>query len=261
MAYIDAAGLADQREFFRWGGCAAVVLAAHGLFALAIASRTPDADVDAGAPVVLVELAPLAVAPPAPRSELAPGPMQPDNESQERVSQEAKPEQKEPEVKPETDEVMAPNPTVVLPPPVPRPAEKPEEVAQVEPKEAAPVPTAPPEVTAPGEQPATPTVGAVAQPSAAATATWQRLLQAHLERHKRFPPQAQNERGVSTLVFTIDRQGRVLNARISRSSGSALLDGETLAMIRRAQPLPVPPASIADAQLSFSVPIRYGGAR
>lgn len=156
---------------------------------------------------------------------------------------------------------MAPNPTVVLPPPVPQPAEKPEEVAQQEPKEAAPVPTAPPSVTAPADQPATPAVGVVAQPSAAAIASWQRLLQAHLERHKHFPLQAQGEHGVSTLVFTIDRQGRVLSARISRSSGSALLDGETLAMIRRAQPLPVPPVDTADEQLSFSVPIRYGSAR
>ena len=261
MAYVDAAGLADHRDFVRWSACAAVVLAAHGMLALAIASRTPDADVDAGAPVVLVELAPLAVAPPAEKSELAPGPMQLDNESQERVSEETKPEQKEPELKREIEQPVAPNPAVVLPPPVPQPVKEPEEVAQPEPKEAAPVPTAPPNVVAPAEQPATPTVGAVARPLAAAIATWQRLLQAHLERHKRFPPQAQGEHGISTLVFTIDRQGRVLSARISRSSGSALLDGETLAMIRRAQPLPLPPGDIADEQLSFSVPIRYGTSR
>ena len=35
------------------------------------------------------------------------------------------------------------------------------------------------------------------------------------------------------------------------------LDEETLALARRAQPFPPPPADISDDQLSFVVPIRY----
>jgi protein TonB len=259
VAYIESQHLVDRTEFFRWSGCAAVVLAAHGLLALAIASRTDEIDIDAGAPVVMVELAPLSVAPPAPDNDLAPGPLQTETESQERVSQETKPEQKEPEVKRDPDQTIAPNPAVVLPPPVPEPSQKPpEEVAQPEPKQDAPVPTAPPSVTAPAEHPAAPAVGRVVRPTAAAIASWQKQLMAHLERYKRFPPQARGEHGVTHVAFAIDRHGRLMNLRIIRGSGVAILDEETLAMIRRAQPLPVPPTDISDEQLSFTVPIRYG---
>jgi protein TonB len=228
---------------------------------LAIVSRTDDIDIDAGAPVVMVELAPLSVSPPAPDNDLAPGPLQTQTESQEQVSREMKPEQKEPEIKRDPDETIAPNPTVVLPPPVPEPSPQPQEVAQPEPKEAAPVPTAPPSVTVPDEHAAAPAVGRVPRPDAAAIATWQKQLMAHLERYKRFPPQARGEHGVTNLAFTIDRRGRLVSLRIIRGSGVAILDEETLAMMRRAQPLPVPPVDIADAQLSFTVPIRYGSPR
>jgi len=264
MAYVESHALVSRPEFVRWTACAAVVVAAHAVLALAIASRSDDVDLEAGAPVVTIELAPLSVAPPAPVSELAPGPQQMQAETEERVAEEARPEPKEPEPKRDADDTVAPNPTVVLPPPVPEPPkEPPEEVAQPQPRQEAPVPTAPPSVVAPAEQPAAPAVGRTAQPTSTAIASWQRLLMAHLERHKRFPPQAQvrGEHGVTNLAFTIDRQGHLLSSRIIRSSGSAILDGETLAMIRRAQPLPVPPGDIADAQLSFTVPIRYGTSR
>jgi protein TonB len=261
MAYVEAVNPSPTHDFVRWSGCAAIVLVAHALLALLIASRTPEEDVDAGAPVVLVELAPVPVAPPAPNNELAPGPLQTDVESQERVS-ETKPEQKqpEPEQKREPDDIVAPNPSVVFPPPVPEVSKQPEEVAP-EPKEAAPVPTAPPNVTAPAEKPATPAVGVVARPSAAAIASWQRQLMAHLERHKRFPPRAHGAHGVATLGFSIDHNGRLLASRIVGSSGSPVLDSATLEMIRRASPLPPPPTGMSDAQLSFTLPIRYKPAR
>jgi protein TonB len=262
MAYVDAASPPPTLDFVRWSGCAAVVLAAHALLALLIASRTLEENVDAGAPVVLVELAPVAVAPPAPNNDVAPGPQQTDVESQERVSEKTKPEQKpqEPELKREPEEPVAPNPTVVLPPPVSEVSKQPEEVAP-EPREAAPVPTAPPAVTAPAERPATPAVGVVARPSAAAIASWQRQLMAHLERHKRFPPEAHGAHGIATLAFSIDRNGRLLASRIVGSSGSPVLDSATLEMIRRASPLPPPPTGMSDGQLSFTLPIRYKQAR
>ncbi len=67
--------------------------------------------------------------------------------------------------------------------------------------------------------------------------------------------------GVTRLAFRLDRRGRVVMSRIAQSSGSAALAQETLALIRRAQPFPAPPADIADDQLSFMVPIRYAAAR
>src|ERR1700686_3238974 len=72
MAYVESHALVSRPEFGRWTACAAVVVAAHAVLALAIASRSDDVDLEAGAPVVTIELAPLSVAPPAPVSELAP---------------------------------------------------------------------------------------------------------------------------------------------------------------------------------------------
>ena len=83
------------------------------------------------------------------------------------------------------------------------------------------------------------------------------MLVAQLERNKRYPPGAAGEHGTVKLEFRIDRRGHVLASRIVQSSGSAALDEETLALARRAQPFPPPPADVSDDQLSFVVPIRY----
>ena len=48
-----------------------------------------------------------------------------------------------------------------------------------------------------------------------------------------------------------------LASRIVRSSGSAVLDQETLALLARAQPMPKPPGAMDDRQLSFVAPVRY----
>jgi protein TonB len=88
---------------------------------------------------------------------------------------------------------------------------------------------------------------------------WQNALAAHLGRFKRYPSQARSrgEQGTATVAFTINRDGRLLNSRILQSSGSLLLDDETLAMLARAQPMPKPPITAADSVLSFVVPVRF----
>jgi periplasmic protein TonB len=249
MASFGSQPLVTRPDLVRWGLCAAVVLAAHGLTVFALAGRSDEEELEAGAPVVTIELAPAAVAPPAPPRDLAPGPLL-ETESQERVAEEtpAPPERKEPE-KPKEEKVVeappAPDPEVAMvePPPEEGPIEhKPEPVAAL----AAPVPTAPQSAPAPAERAAAPTV-----------AKWERLLVAQLERHKRYPPQARGKVGETRLAFSIDRTGRVLASRIVHSSGSEALDQEALALVRRAAPFPPPPAGLPDDRLSFMVPIRY----
>lgn len=58
-------------------------------------------------------------------------------------------------------------------------------------------------------------------------------------------------------MFRGTPNGRVVTSRIAQSSGYAALDEETLALIKRAQPFPRPPADVSEEQLSFVVPIRY----
>jgi TonB family protein len=99
---------------------------------------------------------------------------------------------------------------------------------------------------------------AAAKPPTQAIANWQLSLLAHIDRFKRYPAQARGAEGVANLSFSIDRKGRLLSSRIVKSSGSAILDAETLALIRRAQPLPPPPNEVDTASLSFVVPINFG---
>ena len=90
-----------------------------------------------------------------------------------------------------------------------------------------------------------------------ATASWQQSLVARLAKVQHYPAQARGVQGVVSLAFTMDRHGKVVSSRIVKSSGSAVLDAEALDLIKRAAPLPPPPADIADSDLSFIVPIRF----
>lgn len=79
-----------------------------------------------------------------------------------------------------------------------------------------------------------PTLGAAAAPQqdpyAAQVLAW-------VERHKRHPGGA---RGVVTVHFQLDRQGRVHGLRLTRSSGVRALDRAALDQISAAQPFPRP---------------------
>ena len=86
---------------------------------------------------------------------------------------------------------------------------------------------------------------------------WTSQLVAALERQKRYPSEARGDHGTAQLAFNVDRQGGVHNARITRSSGSSVLDHEALALVQRAQPLPPPPPEVPGAQIPIVVPIRY----
>jgi outer membrane biosynthesis protein TonB len=74
-----AADMASDRraEFVRWALCFVVVVAAHGLGAMAImASATEESDFGVDAPVVVVDLPESFVTSPAPSPDLPPGPLQ-----------------------------------------------------------------------------------------------------------------------------------------------------------------------------------------
>jgi protein TonB len=87
--------------------------------------------------------------------------------------------------------------------------------------------------------------------------TWRSSIAALLERNKRYPADARNDRGVAQVAFSLDRRGRVVSSRLLATSGSAALDREALEMIKRAQPFPPPPAALAGAEVSLTVPVRF----
>jgi protein TonB len=96
-------------------------------------------------------------------------------------------------------------------------------------------------------------------PDPAAAASWRSTLAARLQAAKRYPEQAREagEQGVAVARFTMDRAGRVLSASLVRSSGHPALDAEAIALIRRAEPLPPPPADTGGATLTLTVPVSF----
>jgi periplasmic protein TonB len=225
----------DRTDAVRWAACFVVVAAAHGMAALSLWESPEASDFEAGAPVVMLELPEIAAAPTTPPSDLAPGPPEMESEPTPPPKEETKPPEEE-------AEVALPIPE----PPKPQPP--------VEQREA----TAVPSVELPPSAEAPPRAGAEVH-TPAALIRWQSALAAHLERFKRYPTaaRARHEQGVATVAFTIDHEGHLLHSEIVQSSGSPLLDQETLEMLSRAQPMPKPPGNTPDRALSFIVPVRF----
>jgi protein TonB len=88
-------------------------------------------------------------------------------------------------------------------------------------------------------------------------ATWQKELVAHLDKHKRYPAERRQKSAEIYVRFTLDRLGHVLSTSIEKGSGDAAFDEAALAMVRRSDPVPVPPPLIADEGLSFTLPVIF----
>ncbi len=89
---------------------------------------------------------------------------------------------------------------------------------------------------------------------------WRSRLQGHLMGFKRYPPIAKKQRqqGIATIRFVVNREGYVLSSQLINSSGVAILDSEALALIKRAQPLPKPPAGVlSHGQITLELPIGF----
>ena len=88
--------------------------------------------------------------------------------------------------------------------------------------------------------------------------SWETGLVRHLQQFKRYPSEAQSrsEEGVVLLSFSVDRTGHVLEHHSAQFRPSGL-DDEVMSMIERAQPLPPFPASMTEAKLDLTVPIRF----
>jgi len=132
-------------------------------------------------------------------------------------------------------------------------------------KEILPAPTPPAPVTSAPPDSQQQRVAAPASSSASTAnpgqTNWVGLLRQRLDRYKRYPAQAarQQAQGVAYLGLTLDRQGKVLNVRLVKSSGVSSLDREALALPERASPLPPPPGDFAPEkqQVTLTIPINF----
>jgi periplasmic protein TonB len=90
-------------------------------------------------------------------------------------------------------------------------------------------------------------------------ATWVKELAAHFDKYKRYPSDRSHQAADLIVTFELDRTGHILSARIVRGSDDASFDEAALAMLRRANPVPPPPESVADEGLTFTMPIIFHG--
>jgi protein TonB len=248
----------------RWGACFTLVLGAHAAGAMALLDWRADIAAVASAPVILIDFAPVPAAPTITTSALPPGPQQPQTQAEPQpepepeAKKEAKPDQTPPKpVEQPVDIKPAPAPEAllaVMPPP--RPATQSQRTKRQQ--RQASLASAPSAANRRAARPAAPAPGA-ARRNSDAVPDWKSRLVARLERYKRYPNEAQRrgEHGVVQIAFNIDRRGGVHDVRIVRSSGSPLLDRTTLALPRRAAPLPPPPPDFDGRRIPIVVPIRY----
>jgi protein TonB len=281
------------RILARWAAAGVCVVAAHGGLALAVMNWPRPAITAAEPPAaVMIELAALAVSPETPPNKIAVGPPMEHSEAIKPTESKEEPiEQQEPEPEPPsetvkpiveepkpatTQEIDAPplpeieGAVVVLSPSVPPPPQ----TEKLKEEERKPVNPKKPEPKKPEKRAAqTASMTAAPQPvdaarastnaspmagvsSSISPATWRSALQAHLNRHKRSP--AGGSRGLSEVAVTIDRAGRVLSARLARSSGNATLDQEAVALAHRASPVPPPPPDVGrGGNVALVVPVKF----
>jgi protein TonB len=247
----------EQNEFQRWLTAAAVVCAVHLLATFALLNWPKRFELSSDAPpAVIVDLAPLAVAPDSKNLDVAPGPEMMQAQPKQQQQQQPKPEEKTP-----VPNLLEKPSEVEVPAPVPEKQEqkkqetqKAQEQKKDQPKAAAPQTTAAPKLNLQkADRQAAPTAGSTAE-SQAAIATWRGAVVAHLNRFKRFPSGAVP--GTAVVAFSIDIGGRVTGARLVSSSGNSAADADAVAMVWRANPVPAPPPSMG-GNVSLSVPVRY----
>lgn len=269
----------DRAAMARWGGSAAIIVALHAaLIALGAAWYTHSPPPGVALPTIMIDLAP-ATAPSLPGTQPLDLPIGPEMREadppppSEPPKPEAVQEQLAPTPPQENPLVEAPPEQKVEPaPPLPEPA-------KTVPEQPKPAPLKPKPVRAEMKKPVdappasrssaapkaerhaslTPSSAPAGAPSAAALASYNQLVAAHLQRFKQYPSSAKaaGEQGTARLSFTLGRSGQVLGSRLAGSSGHPSLDAETLAMIRRAQPFPPIPLELRQASMTFSIPVQF----
>lgn len=279
----------SKGEMALWSGAAAFVLAAHltGAWYLQRVQPVEAPSLDA-APAIMMELAPMAVAPEAVLNEMAEmvdsapaeqveeveevDPVEEPVLEEEVVEEEPVETEEIAEVEPleEVDEVVeeleeVPLPEVAMavpqrrpvpekPKPIEKPVEKKVEKKVVRKKSAPQIASTKSADDAP--KAAAPRVTKAAAGSGMSPARWQSRVNAHLNRYKRYPSGARGV-GIATVSFTINPGGDVIAVSLARSSGDPAFDTAAVELVRRASPVPAPPPDIAKSRMSLVVPIRY----
>jgi periplasmic protein TonB len=231
--------LPEQRRPGPWLFAAAVILAVHAAIVVALLWHPRTPPVPELAPAIAVSLAPVQGAAPEVHDEDLPAgpemqqaeaaPPEPPKQEERKIEQQVAPPP------------PAENADAVLPKDEPKRVEPPKQDVQP----PAPQTTAPPK----NEH--------IGQFTQAASNAYGALIVGHLDKYKRYPAAAHGAVGKATLRFTLDRDGKVVDVQIVKSSGNSLLDQEAIAIVHRADPFPKFPAAKPQAEDSWVWPMSF----
>ncbi|MBR1135051.1 MULTISPECIES: cell envelope integrity protein TolA [Bradyrhizobium] len=88
------------------------------------------------------------------------------------------------------------------------------------------------------------------------TANWGRKISAYFELHKKYPAGRKSAAQLKLSVL-LNRLGRVVTVDVKESSGDAEFDQAAIAMVRRSDPVPRPPAGLTDDEFAFTLPVKF----
>jgi len=240
----------DEPSLRRWLFAAVAVVLVHAAIVFWILFVRDFRSAGEPPAAIMIELAPMDVAPPSETPpDATPGPKMTEAEPEVVEQQQVIPV---PELAP------APKPDVVLMTP-PKPKPKPKKIVKEEPNPVVKPTHEPPapRTSAPPRAAAASQTAASHASSAAEASAWRSSWAAALSWAKHYPEaaRARGEQGTVRLALTIDRGGHVVSARVIGSSGSSTLDQAALDMARHASGRPLPPEM--GSSVSLTVPIRY----
>jgi periplasmic protein TonB len=86
---------------------------------------------------------------------------------------------------------------------------------------------------------------------------WRKQIVIRLSATKRFPLEARGHTGTAKVGFVLDRRGRLVSHWLEESTGNHTLDVESLAIVERAQPFPIPPSELDETHLRMSAPFVF----
>lgn len=88
---------------------------------------------------------------------------------------------------------------------------------------------------------------------------WQKEVSKKIAKKQSYPRAALRKEleGRAKVEINIDREGNIVAHSLQTSTGHDLLDREVEKMMKRASPLPAPPADATDSQLTMVVPLAW----
>jgi periplasmic protein TonB len=250
----------SSRRLWIFAGLAALALHLGGA-ALAVAHlRTDDADDSLGAQAIEIGLE--MTSPHLQPTDLPPGPDTEASVASPAVA-EQKAELKESELPKDVPTETEDPDRVVTPNDSHKPKEEDAKVAAVQAtastESVAAEATAAPDLQSSLSDKATAPTPGIGKSAEFAKATWDKKLSVLFKKNLRFPEGAKTKGAHVQVLLEVefDRLGHVVLASIVEGSGQKPFDEAALKMVRRSDPVPVPPPLVADQGLKRIVPVVF----